>query len=437
MAGPMAFSRFINILSGLVGMMFAAHLGPEALAATALLNAAGAFVYLIGMSILFAIGVVVAQLVGAGHDKDVGELFQQAISLAMIISVPVSLLYWFMGDILLWAGQSPVLVRYILPYFRVLSIGALSLFALVVMQQMMYALKKQRVVMISNVFTFIPFVILAYGLILGHLGMPKLGVEGLAYAFIFLNFLNTIVLATYAYRAPEFKRYELFESHPHASQRHVGKLLRVGWPMAVQFGGEFLTYFLIILMVGWMGDTDLSGFQVVIQWQQLVIVPIFGVSEATGILTGHAAGAKRFEQLMPIMNATLVIVSIVSCVIAAVYVTFYRFLASFYVDVNALGNKNLVHLVGVLFSFAIVSRFFDNIKIVISGALRGLHDTRFAMWISVLLSLFLALPLGYVLAVKLHYGPVGFIVANGLVFMLNDVFLIARWRRQCRLIQSV
>ena len=430
MAGPMAFSRFINMAAGILGLMFASHLGKDVLAATALINASGALVFLIGMSILFAIGVVVAQLYGAGKQDQIGALFQQSLLLGTLIVIPSIVVYWYMGDILLMFGENKNLIGFLVQYFHTLVWGAPFLFLLVIVQQLLYALKKQQVVMISNIICFIPFAAFSYAIILGHFGLPRLGIKGLAISFVFLNILNSMFLLGYAILQKDFRQYNLFTAHSHKGLVHIKKLFKVGWPMAVQFGGEFLCFFLIIVMVGWIGEMQLGAFQVVVQWQQLIIVPIFGVSEATGILVGHAAGAKKYSELKPIFWATINIICMVSVIIAILYISFHKFLSGFYIDIHDPKNKAMLHLIAMLFALAAVSRFFDNLKIVISGALRGLHDTRFAMWVSVILSFLVSLPVGYLLAIKLHVGPSGFLISNILTIGATSVLLYYRWRQQ-------
>ena len=175
---------------------------------------------------------------------------------------------------------------------------------------------------------------------------------------------------------------------------------------------------------------QLGAFQVVLQWQQLVIVPIFGVSEATGIFIGHAAGAKKAEELKPIFWATVNIVSLVSILVAGFYLFFHRYLASFYIDINAVANAKMLHLIELLFALSIFSRFFDNLKIVISGALRGLHDTKFSMWSSVIFAFVVSVPVGYLLAFKMNFGVSGFVVANAITLATVTVMLYYRWLKQ-------
>lgn len=64
--------------------------------------------------------------------------------------------------------------------------------------------------------------------------------------------------------------------------------------MSVQFGGELSAFFVVTMMIGWLGTDALAAVQVTQQWMFLIVVPIFAMSEAAGILVSQAVGAKEY-----------------------------------------------------------------------------------------------------------------------------------------------
>ena len=62
LALPMAGTRLINMLTYFIGMALAGHLGINALAACALINSTYIFLFVVGMSVLFDVGVVISQV---------------------------------------------------------------------------------------------------------------------------------------------------------------------------------------------------------------------------------------------------------------------------------------------------------------------------------------------------------------------------------------
>ena len=87
-------------------------------------------------------------------------------------------------------------------------------------------------------------------------------------------------------------------------------------------------------------------------------------------------------------------------------------------------------MAAALFFVFAFSQVMDGVQSTMTGALRGLSDTGFPAWMSMLGYWALGLPLGWVLAHPIGMGPAGvwtgFIVALGLAALL----LVWRFLRQ-------
>ena len=87
-------------------------------------------------------------------------------------------------------------------------------------------------------------------------------------------------------------------------------------------------------------------------------------------------------------------------------------------------------MAAALFFVFAFSQVMDGVQSTMTGALRGLSDTGYPAWLSLLAYWALGLPLGWVLANPVGMGPAGvwtgFIVALGLAAVL----LVRRFLRQ-------
>jgi|GEM_PF-5292290 len=61
----------------------------------------------------------------------------------------------------------------------------------------------------------------------------------------------------------------------------------------------------MMMMIGWMGTDALAAVQITQQWMYLIIVPIYAMAEASGILVGQAVGGGEFTHLNLINRACL------------------------------------------------------------------------------------------------------------------------------------
>ena len=432
LALPMAGSRLIQMLSGFVGMLMLAHLGHQVLAAGALMTSTLITIIVVAISILFSISVVVGQAYGARKLFEIGTIVQQGSILALLLSIPVMILFWFVNHILLWAHQLPNLVHYIRQYFHALEWGVPAFMVLSCLQQTCYGMLKQRLVIILNVICLLIFIALAYVLIFGKLSFSSYGVGGLAYALDIQGWLNIGLLLLSFYFIDDFKPLELFKKRNHEGWLYMRQLFQIGWPMSLQFGGELFAFFMISIMVGWLGTTALAAMQVVQQCFLLFIVPMFAIAEATGILVSQSLGSKRLGEVKHIANICIITALSLVVIFSLIFILFPKVLASFYINIHDPENAVVLHLIVTLFFIMAFALIFDTVRNIASGALRGFYDTRFAMWTGLIIVWVIGLPLGYSLAFPVHLGVIGFQIGNAAAFFIGALAVVWHWRQKLR-----
>src|SRR6185312_238067 len=101
LAIPMAGTQFIHIASVFLCMNMLAHLGHQVLAASALISATQMSIMVTGMSILFALSFLVGHAYGAQEYVKIGNFVQQGWILSLLISLPIMLIFWHIGALLI------------------------------------------------------------------------------------------------------------------------------------------------------------------------------------------------------------------------------------------------------------------------------------------------------------------------------------------------
>src|SRR4029078_169494 len=85
---------------------------------------------------------------------------------------------------------------------------------------------------------------------------------------------------------------------PHLRQRlpavwdpaPLGRMLRLGLPIGVQYVLEFGAFALVALMMGWLGTRQMAGHQVAINLASLTFMVPLGVGDAASVLVGQGVG---------------------------------------------------------------------------------------------------------------------------------------------------
>ncbi len=428
----MAGSRFLQMFSGFISTMMASHLGRDVLASCALIGATLTPILLVFISIVFSLSFIVGQSFGAKKYDEIGAWVQQGMWLSFWLGIVMMLCFWYASDFLALFHEPPKMLIYVRQYFHALTLGVIPIMFQNCLEQFCYGVLKQRLVIMINAISLVLGVPLAYILIFGKLGLPALGVAGLGLSFAIQAWIDFMILITCCYVMNDFKKFELFKKRSHTGWIYLKKIFRIGWPMSVQFGGELGAFFVITMMIGWLGTNALAASQITQQWLFLVIVPIFAMSESAGILVGQSVGARDFDQLKSIGNSSLVLTLGLVLLVSLAFVLCPNFLASFYMNIHLAKNSGILHLTRVLFVIMAVTLIFSSVRDVTSGLLRGLFDTQFPMQIGLLVMWCLVLPIGYLFAFPLHMNVIGFKMGGNIGLLIGAIIIYWRWNAKLK-----
>jgi len=429
LALPMATSRLLNMLSLFIGTIMLSYLGEKVLAASTLITAAQGTCIVIMMSLLFSVGVAVGQAYGAKDKESIAKIVQQGCLLALGLGVLLSILLWNIDNLMVWFHEPPQLIRYVRQFFHTMVWGAPLLLLIIAISQFYYGVLKQTVVITTSFISLLVFIPVSYAFIFGRFGMPDLGVAGLAIGFIAQSLSTLILFFSYAVFSDALTPYQLFRWRKDAHFSTLRKLLTIGWPICLQFGGEVLSFMFVSLLIGWLGVTALAATQVVQQFVLLFLVPIFAISEATGILIGHLVGSRRYLKINRMAHSCILFADGLALIVMVFFLFSPHWLAAMYLRGHAMGSE-LLTLIQLLFAFAAFNILFDSTRSIVSGALRGLFDTRYAMWVGILIIWCISVPLGAFLALVLHWGVVGFSIGRFIALFVGMVVLYRYWVRK-------
>lgn len=432
---PMAGSRFLQMFSGFIATMMVAHLGRDVLASCALINATLTAVLLVFISIVFSLSFIVGQSYGAKRYDEIGGLVQQGILLSFILALLMMICFWYADVVLRWFHQQPAMLIYVRQYFHALMWGVIPILMQSCLEQFCYGVLKQRLVITINFLSVLVGIPTAYILIFGKLGVPALGVTGLGLTFAIQAWFDFLLLFICCRVLKDFQPFELFKMRSLRGFIYLRKIFRIGWPMSVQFGGELAAFFVITMMIGWLGTDALAAVQVTQQWMYLLIVPVFAMAEASGILVGQSVGAKEFTQLNLINRSGLILSLGLVGLFDLGFVFFPHFFASFYLNVDQAKNAQIVALIHPLFILMSITLIFNSMRDVISGSLRGLFDTQFPMRVGLFVMWCLVLPLGYFFAFKLNMNVIGFRLGSNIGLLIGAIIIYWRWRSKVNALQ--
>src|SRR5687768_3861416 len=181
LATPIIGENLLHTLVGAVDTFLVARLGAAAVAGV---GTGFEFVFFI-ISILSAIDigatVLVSQAIGAGDQERANYLARQAIVWGLVLAVPVSIGMFVAAPAIIGLfGTEPDVAEAATTYLQIIAATSVTLLLSFVCGAVLRGAGDSRTPLVAAVLANIVNLVVAYTLILGHFGFPRLEVAGSA-----------------------------------------------------------------------------------------------------------------------------------------------------------------------------------------------------------------------------------------------------------------
>lgn len=432
-AVPLILSTGAWSILHFVDRMFLTWYSPEAIAAA---MPAGMLNFTIMSLFLGTAGYVttfVAQYHGSGQHQRIGPILWQGIYIAVAGGILHLLLIPLAGPIFRFVGHEPLVQEYEIIYFQVLSLGATPAIASSAIAGFFSGRGKAWPIMWINVLATVLNIILDYVLIFGKWGLPELGMKGAAIATVFSVCFSFAIYLVLFLRSTHKKPY--YAPRGWMFERPLFlRLMYFGFPSGVQFFLEMAGFTAFILLIGRLGTMELAATNIAFNINNLAFMPMIGFGMAVSVLVGQHLGKDRPDLAQRSVYSSFHLTFLYMASVAAAYI----FVPNIFIDPFASHADPASFLAIrkttlVLLRFVAIYSLFDALNIVFASAIKGAGDTRFVMFmIVVVTSLALVVP-SYIALVLLQAGIYTawtiasiYISILGLVFLFR--FLGGKWK---------
>lgn len=399
---PLAVTQLGNMMLGVVDTLMLGRVSREALDAAALGNLWLMGTLVLGTGVVLGLDPLVAQAHGAGDGRRLGLLLQRGVVVALLVSVPVMLLWTVTGPVLELLGQAPHLAAEAQTYALVNLPGASAILVYAAMRAYLQgrgiAGPALQVVLLANVLN----VVADAWLIFGGLGVPALGVAGAGLATGIVRLFMVAALAWVIVRRGLYVGAWTPWSRAALDRGELAAIAAIGLGIGLQIGFEVWAFQAAMLFAGWLGEVPLAAYSVVINLASVSFMVPLGIGMAAAVRVGNLIGAGRPREAQRSAWVALALGAAVMCASALAFVVLRDALPAMYgvdPEVQALAAATL--------PIAAAFQVFDGTQAVGCGILRGMGRTGPAAWINLVGYWALALPLAYWLAFPQGQGVHG------------------------------
>jgi MATE family multidrug resistance protein len=302
--------------------------------------------------------------------------------------------------------------------------GIFPFLAFIVLRQTLQAMGRVAPIVVTIVLANLGNLFFNWVLIYGELGSPALGAVGSGWASSISRWLMLLGLLGFSW--PVLRGYlkplrsEVFQMRP------LGRMIRLGAPIGIQFGLEFGAFGTIGILMGWLGTVAMAGHQVALNLASLTFMVPLGISQATAVLVGQGVGRGDSSGARRAAGSGLLLGVGFMAFTAVLFLLLPEVFALIYSD-----EAEVVALAALLVPLAGVFQIFDGLQVVSSGVLRGVGDTRFPMTMNLVGFWCVGMPVSLWFGFRMSAGPVG--LWWGLVVGLASVAVLLLLRIRSRM----
>lgn len=375
LAVPAAVGFFFNTMFNVVDTWFAGRLSTEALAALSL--SFPVFFLLVAVGGGFATGTtaLIGQALGAGDRRRASLVAAQGVVLSCGLGLAVSALGYLVAPALYRAlGADGAYLQTCLQYMRVIMAGGVLIFGVHMLNAVLNAQGDTRTFRDALIMACLLNIVLDPWLMFGGLGVPPLGVAGLALATVVAQSFSVSLMARRAWRSGLLHRSSGARWRP--DRAVLAAIARQGLPA----GGSMLTMALGVFVITWFlggfSREAVAAYGVATRIEQILLLPAIGLNVATLALAAQNGGARRFDRVRQAVRTALAAGAVLTIGGGLVLLLAARPLMDAFTDDAAVIGVGVQYLrVAALVEFAYVILFIN------TSALQGLKRPVLALWL--------------------------------------------------------
>ena len=432
LAAPLAVSQLSQIAMMTTDLALLGRLGDHVVAAAALAHTVLFIAFTLGMGPVSAVAPLASQAFGARNPRFVRRSLRVGLWAAVLAGVPLTALQFWGEDILLALGQDPRSAELAARYLLGLCWCLVPAWAFIALRNFMSAVNRPEPALWITLAAIPLNAFLAYALIYGEFGLPRLDVLGAGLATAVVNAFMCAAAIWIAYTSRPFKKYRVLGRFWRFDGQLFKQLLVIGVPISGAFLLEYGLFAAAALMMGSISTSAVAAHQIALQTAAILYMVPFGISMAATVRVGHAVG-RRDAQATWRAGVTATLLAAGFMVVMTIAIAFTRHaIPELYLGNGTEANAGTIALAATLLVVGATFFVSDGAQSVIAGALRGLNDTRVPLLIAAFSFWVVGFSASYVLGFTLGYGAIGVWVGLSLGTGLFAVLLLWRFRALTR-----
>lgn len=406
LAVPMIIEMGMESVFALVDLFFVSKLGKHAVSTVGLTESVLTLIYSIAIGMSMAATATVARRIGEKNSQSAAVAAAQCIWLG----IAIILLFGIAGviyadDVLRLMGAEAATVEMGVTYTRIMMGSSVVIMLLFLINGIFRGAGDASIAMRSLTLANILNILLCPILINGWGPIPAFGLTGAALATTIGRSIGVVYQLFYLFNGKSV--IKLTVASLKAEWAVIKALVSIAWPATLQFIIASCSWIFLAQLVAETGHSAASaGYQTALRIIMFFLLPAWGISNAATTLVGQSLGANDSLRAEKAVLQTAGYNAAFMGLVSVLFLFFPGWVVGFFTK-----QEEVMQYAVSALRIISCGYIFYGVGMVMINAFNGAGDTRTPTIINVFGFWMFQLPLAYLLAKYLQWGPAGVFVA--------------------------
>ena len=374
-------------------------------------------------------GIVVSQSFGARDRKGMTEAIGNCISLSFIATAVIMIIGPLVTmPLLTLLGTPESIIQWCADYLNIYFLGIVGFFFYNMLSGVLRGL--------GDSVSALGFLLLAavLNVVLDLWFVQDMGVAGVALATVISQGISAVFCYIKLVRMRDL--FDLGFRTMKLIPGVAGRILRIGIPSGITQAIMATAGMVVLNLTNAMGETVIACNVIVMRVDGFAMMPNFTFGQAMSVYTGQNVGAGKYDRVFKGVKQGGLIAAAFSTCITVVLLFFGHFLFDLFTD-----TPELIDLAVSMMRIMAVGYICISVTQVLGGVMRGAGDTVSPMWISIISTILIRVPVAYLLAYLTkneaypHGQPIalfGSLMISWVLGMVISivVYAIGKWKKK-------
>ena len=356
-------------------------------------------------------GIIISQRFGAKDREGLSRAIGNCISLAAIASLIILVVGPMISRPMLELLDTPAsIIDWCTSYLNIFFIGASGFIFYNILSGVLRGMGDSA----SALVFLVVATILNIGLDIWFVAGFQMGVAGVSLATVIAQGISAVLCFMKLMRMRDV--FDLNLEQLKMRKDTALKIVKIGLPSGVTQAIFSVAMLVVQSLTNSLGEMVIAANVIIMRVDGFAMMPNMTFGQTMSVYTGQNVGAGKLDRVHQGTKQGLIMAAGLSAAITVILLFLNKFLFGFFTD-----TAELIDLAGRMMRIMAVGYVGVSITQVLGGVMRGAGDTMTPMWISMLTTILLRIPVAYGMA----YVTASAAWPNGHPFSLSTSLLVS------------